>query len=141
MQYHRIFSLVLALAIGIALALYSFERIADPEPARQRAREEAVVFSAREILRAHVPSEQEIEIVDPVATNRVAGKVYVYPNGNGWEVSGHYRRGEVDRWHPFLMALDEKVTLISLLVRDNDVDIVAAAAADPKFTVAPYRTR
>ncbi len=141
MRYHRIFSLVFALAVGITLALYSFQRIADPEPARQRAREEAVVMSAREILRAHVSSEKEIEIADPLAPNRVAGKVYVYPNGNGWEVSGHYRRGDVDRWHPFLMALDEKVELISLLVRDNDVATLAAAAADPKFSVEQYRTR
>jgi hypothetical protein len=103
-RHHRIIRLVIAFAVGILLALYSFERISDPEPARQRAREEAIVMSAREILKSYVPAEGEIEIADPLAPNRIAGKVYIYPAENGWEVSGHYRRNASDRWHPFLIA-------------------------------------
>ena len=40
MQHHRVIRLVVAFTVGIVLALYSFERISDPEPALQRAREE-----------------------------------------------------------------------------------------------------
>ena len=135
-RFHKVFSLVLAFAIGAALALYSFERISDPEPARQRAREEAVVLAAREFLISHVPAAAEIEIVDPLATNRVAGKVYVYPTSDGWEVSGYYRRAEGERWHPFLMVLDSNVGLVSLSVRDKDAATIEAAAANPQFSVA-----
>lgn len=135
-QHHRIIRLVIAFTVGIWLALYSFERISDPEPAMQRAREEAVVMSAREILRSYVAAEQELEIADPLAPNRVAGKVYVYPAENGWEVSGHYRRNAADRWHPFLMSLNAKVELVSLSVRDADQKLGAMAEADPKFSVS-----
>ena len=136
MQHHRVIRLVVAFAVGIVLALYSFERISDPEPALQRAREEVVVISAREILESYVPADGEIEIVDPLARNRVAGKVYIYPTENGWEVSGYYRRNESDRYYPFLMSLNEKVELVSLSVRDADEILGAVADDDPKFSVS-----
>ena len=136
MQLHRIIRPVVAFSVGIVLALYAFERISDPEPARQRAREEAVVISAREILKSYVPADGEIEIVDPLAMNRVAGKVYIYPTDNGWEVSGYYRRNESDRWHPFLMSLNANIDLVSLSVRDADENLGAAADDDPKFSVS-----
>lgn len=135
MNHHRIISLVIAFAVGIFLALYSFEKISDPEPARQRVREETVVLSAREILKTYVAGEKQVEIVDPLATDRGVGKSYIYPTDNGWEVSGHYRRYASDRWHPFLMTLDTNVSLVSLTVRDDDEEIAAAAADDPKFSV------
>jgi hypothetical protein len=134
-QHHRVIRLVVAFAVGIFLALYSFERISDPEPARQRVREETVVISAREILKFYVPVDGEIEIVDPLAPNRVAGKVYIYPVENGWEVSGYYRRNKSEYWHPFLMSLSENIELLSLSVRDDDEKMIAAAADDPKFSV------
>lgn len=136
MQPHRIIRPVVAFSVGIALALYAFERIADPEPARQRAREEAVVISAREILKSYVPADAEIEIADPLAPNRVAGKVYIYPTDNGWQVSGYYRRNEFDHWHPFLMSLNANIDLVSLSVRDADEKIGAAADDDPRFAVS-----
>lgn len=136
MQPHRIIRPVVAFSVGIVLALYAFERISDPEPARQRAWEEAVVISAREILKSYVPADEEIEIVDPVAPNRVAGKVYIYPMDDGWEVSGYYRRNESDRWHPFLMSLNANIDLVSLSVRDADENLGAAADDDPKFSVS-----
>ncbi len=136
MNHHRMIRLVVAFAIGIFLALYSFERISDPEPTLQRAREETVVLSAREILKSYVSPSVEIEIVDPLATDRVVGKSYIYPIENGWEVSGHYRRYATDRWHPFLMSLDTNVKLLSLTVRDDDAKTAAAARDDAKFSVS-----
>jgi len=135
-QHHRVIRLVVAFAVGIFVALYSFERISDPEPALQRAREEAVVISAREILKFYVAADREIEIVDPLARNRVAGKVYIYPTENGWEVSGYYRHNDSDRWHPFLMSLSDSVELVSLSVRDADEKLGTAADDDPKFSVS-----
>jgi hypothetical protein len=108
MQHHRIIRLVIAFAIGIFLALYSFERISDPEPGMQRAREEAVVLSAREILKSYVSPDTEIEIVDPLATDR-----------------------------PFLMLLDSNVQLVSLSVRDDSEKVIAAARENPKLSVTP----
>ena len=136
MQPHRIVRPVVAFSVGIALALYVFERISDPEPARQRALEEAVVISAREILKSYIPADGEIEIADPLAPNRVAGKVYIYPTENGWEVSGYYRRYESDHWHAFLMSLNANIDLVSLSVRDADEKLGAAADDDPKFSVS-----
>ena len=135
MDRHRIIRLVVAFAIGIFLALYSFERISDPEPALQRAREESAVMSAREILETYVAGGQQLEIVDPLATDRSVGKSYIYPTDGGWEVSGHYRRYGSDRWHPFLMTLDTNVELVALSVRDDDERIAVTAADDPKFSV------
>jgi hypothetical protein len=137
MQHHRIIRLVIAFAIGIFLALYSFERISDPEPGMQRAREEAVVLSAREILKSYVSPDTEIEIVDPLATDRSVGKAYIYPTESGWEVSGHYRRYGADSWHPFLMLLDSNVQLVSLSVRDDSEKVIAAARENPKLSVTP----
>ena len=129
--------MVVAFGIGILLALYSYQRISDPEPARQRAKEEAVVMSAREILRSQIPSESDLEIADPLAPNRIAGKVYIYPSDTGWDVSGHYRRNGSDRWHPFLMSLNEQVELITLSVRDEDEATRNAAVTNPKLSVSP----
>jgi hypothetical protein len=129
--------MVVAFSIGILLALYSYQRISDPEPAMQRAKEEAVVQSAREILRSQIPSESDIEIADPLAPNRIAGKVYIYPSDTGWDVSGHYRRKGSDGWHPFLMSLNEQVELISLSVRDDHQATRNAAVNNPKLSVSP----
>lgn len=134
MSLHRIISLVFAFSVGIMLALFTFDWIANPEPAMQRAREEAVVLSTREILRSYIAVD--IEIVDPLATNRAVGKAYVYPADDGWEVSGHYRRGENDRWHPFLMMLDENATLAMLSVRDSDTSLAASARNDPRLSIS-----
>ena len=100
----------------------------------QRALEESVVLSTREVLTSYVAAGRQIEIVDPLATDRSVGKSYIYPTDDGWEVSGHYRRYASDRWHPFLMSLNPNLKLVLLSVRDDDETIVAAAEDDPKFS-------
>ncbi len=134
---HRVLRWVVAVAAGLILALYSFERIADPEPRLQRAREEAAVLKAREILHGYVAGRSEIELVDPLKTNRRVGKVYVYPTDTGWEVSGHYRRDAIDAWHPYLMHLDPHLQLVSLAVRDGDERLIGLSAEDPRFSAVP----
>ena len=131
---HRIISIVIAFALGIFLAFFSYERISDPNRGVERAREEAVVLAARDILRSYIPGD--IEIVDPLAKNRAVGKVYIYPADDGWEVSGHYRRDKSDRWHPFLMALDANAALVMLSVRDDNERLAATATNDARLSVA-----
>ena len=132
---HKVFRLTLALCIGVALAFYAYHRVTDQEPAMQRAREEAAVLAARGILQSYLEPATEPEIVDPVSPRRKVGKSYIYPADPGWEISGHYRRNESDRWHPFLMAIDESHQLLSLSVRDNTENFRPAALQDPKLNV------
>ena len=137
MMQHKATRLLFAFAIGIFLALYSYQLITDPEPAIERAREEAVVIAAREILGSYIAADDGLEIVDPLAPNRVAGKTYIYPAEGNWQVSGHYRRNSNDRWHPYLMTIDQDLNLQVLSVRDPDNDLGAVAAADPRLNVTP----
>lgn len=134
---HRVAGFAFALAVGVVVALYAYHRVTDPEPAMQRAKEEAVVLAAREFLRHYIDPATELRIVDPVSPDRKVGKSYIYPTRSGWEVSGHYRRSETDRWHAFLMALHSDTTLASLSVKDSPGHFAAAALEDPKFTAQP----
>ncbi len=137
MNNHKVIRPLVAVAIGLVLALYSYQRITDPEPGLQRAREEAIVMVAREILQSYVSPRNAIEIVDAVSPASKVGKSYIYPTGEGWELSGHYRRDENDRWHPYLMALNEDAGLKSLAVQDGNDRLIGMSAQDPKFSAVP----
>jgi hypothetical protein len=134
-NFHRIFRLFVAFAIGIAVALYAYDRVSDPEPARQRAQEEAAVLASRAILADYLAVDSGLQIVDPLAPDRVAGKVYVYPTAEGFDVSGHYRRSDTERWQPFLMRLDHDAGLLNLSVADDDEQLRQRSASDPKLRV------
>jgi len=133
---HRIAKFTIALGFGLALSLYAYQRVTDPEPAMQRAREEAIVLAARDILRHYIGPSPELRIVDPVSPDRKIGKSYVYPTEAGWEVSGHYRRDDTDHWHPFLMALDSNASLAKLSVGDSADRFPAELRGDPKFAAS-----
>lgn|SRR5690606_34206109 len=132
---HKVVRFTLALCIGLGLAFYAYYRVTDPEPAMQRAREEAAVLAAREILASYLAPAGKLEIVDPVSPSRKIGKSFIYPADAGWEISGHYRRNEADRWHPFLMAINRDHQLLSLSVRDTADNFSPAALQDPKLEV------
>ena len=137
---HKVIRMVVALAIGVFLALFSYQRITDQEPGQERALEDAAVLAGREILQSFVAVGAEIEIVDPLAPSRVIGKVYIYPAQGGWQLSGYYRRkgqNGGDKWHPYLMSLDEGLALLQLSVKDKDEQLKASATSDPRFTVDP----
>ena len=133
---HRIARFTIAVGFGLALSLYAYQRVTDPEPAMQRATEEAVVLAARDILRHYIRPAPELRIVDPVSPDRKIGKSYIYPTDSGWEVSGHYRRDDTDHWHPFLMALDSNASLAKLSVRDSPDSFPAELRGDPKFVAS-----
>lgn len=119
------------------MAIYAYSFITDPLPRQQRQLEEAVVNSARVILRDYVSAGRDLDIIDPVAPNRKIGKVYIYPADDGWQVSGYYQRDGDQRWHPWLMTLDGSKALKALDVRDTHPELVAKAADEPRFTVKP----
>lgn len=134
---HRILRPVVACAIGFAVAFYAYERVTDPRPRLERERQEAIVRASRDILRGYFRNTAGLRIVDPLAPDRKAGKVYIYPAGQGWEVSGHYRRGENAPWHPYLMRLDAEGRLVRLSVHDDDAGLRQQAVQDPKLVTEP----
>ena len=133
---HTIGRVVFAAAVGLLVATFSYRWITNPDGREQRALQISVVESSRALL-ASVVGDDELEIVDPVSPNRKVGKVYVYPDGDAWSVSGYYRRGEGDSWHPYLIHLDSALDLQSLKTQDGDAELLERAAVDPLLEVSP----
>ena len=74
-----------------------------------------------EMARSHLGtalSLADLELVDPLLPDRKVGKAYVYRDGNGWQVSGFYRRDARDLWHPFLLTMDKNLVLEHLKISD-----------------------
>ena len=99
------------------VAVMAFKWITNPAPRAERQLEETVVAASRQHLEATV-TIPGVELVDPLSPDRKVGKTYVYRAGDGWEVSGYYRRDENDRWHPYLMTLDASHEMTHLRVQD-----------------------
>ncbi len=132
---HSVIRLVVAFAFGLAVAYGSYQWITNTDRTVRRAEEEAVVFASRDILRTYVSAEN-LEISDALDRDSDAGKVYLYPMDNGWELSGHYRRAGEKKWHAYLMSLDENVALVSLFVQDADQRMLELAHSDPKLDIS-----
>jgi len=96
--------------------------------------EERAVAAARTWL-ARMVEADDIEIVDPLAPDRKVGKVYVYEEPPGWAVSGFYRRDQQDRWHPYLITLDEGLELDRMKAKDSR--LTATAGSDARLEVIP----
>lgn len=127
---HRVGRLIFGIVVGLLVAVFAYRWVIDPAPRAERALEESVVMSSRVVLAATL-AVGELEIVDALAPNRKVGKTYVYPNGDGWEVSGYYRRSADDRWHPYLMSLSGSIELEHLKVQDPE--LVNRAENDPRL--------
>jgi len=115
---HRIARLAFGLGVGLIVAFMAFKWITNPEPRAERQLEETAVAASRQHLGATLASAS-VELVDPLSPDRKVGKTYVYRAGDGWEVSGYYRRDENDRWHPYLMTLDASNAMTHLKVQDS----------------------
>ena len=94
------------------------------------------MLKSRTLLRGIIASGR-LEIVDPLAPDRKVGKVYVYPATAGWEISGYYRRGENDLWHPYLLRLDRGLALSHLKISDQDPALIERASNDALLEVMP----
>jgi hypothetical protein len=123
--------LLFGLGVGLLVAFLSYQWITNPAPREERLLEEAVVLDARNHLIVQLGVRQ---IIDPLAPNRKIGKSYVYRAGTGWEVSGYYRRDDNDRWHAFLMSLDDARNITMLKVQDEA--LVERANEDPMLEVS-----
>ena len=132
---HRAMSLVFAFGVGLSVSFCSYQWITNPDRGAQRAIEEGVVRESRIILDEWVADGTVIEISDPLNRVREAGKVYIYPTAEGWEISGQYRRTGERRWHAYLMTLDGDARLVSLAVEDNRPALLERAASDARFTI------
>ncbi len=137
MMNHKVIRPIFALIIGLVMSLYVYQYVSDRQPILQRAKEESVVISSREILHNYVSPRNNIEIVDPVSPNRSVGKVYIYPTDDGWEVSGYYRRNQNDLWHPYLMLLNGDAGLILLTVQDTNDKLIEISTLNHDFSVVP----
>ena len=131
---HRVGRISFALLVGLIVAFSSYRWITDPGGREERALQVTVVEASRSRLRSETGLES-IEIVDTLAPNRVVGKAYVFPEGEGWSVSGFYRRDDNDRWHPYLMSLTVDLTLVSLKVQDRDPELARRANSSPVLEV------
>ena len=67
------------------------------------------------------------------SSDRTRSDLCVYRAGDGWEVSGYYRRDEDDQWHAFLMSLDGTPAMTHLKVQDPAL----AGVAHPLLEVLP----
>ena len=119
---HRLGRALFVLVVGLGVVAFAYSWITDPAPRAKRAAEEQAVYAAREHLAAAV-GDSPIEIVDPLSPNRRVGKVYIYAEDPGWAISGHYRRGEDDRWHAYLMHLTTDLALQALKAEDAALDV------------------
>jgi len=133
---HRVGSAIFALLIGLLVVYLSFQWVTNPEGREERSLEVAVVESSRALI-ATVIDTGTLEIVDPLSPNRKVGKVYVYPESEGWAVSGYYRRDESDRWHPYLMQLRADHSLTSLKLQDLSPQLLERAKSDPLLEISP----
>ena len=118
--------------VGLLVAFMSYQWITNPAPRAERELEEAVVLDARNYLVVQLGVG---ETVDPLAPDRKIGKSYVYRADFGWEVSGYYRRDKNDRWHAFLMSLDDAGNVMHLKVQDSA--LAERASEDPTLEVNP----
>ena len=133
-MHHRIGRLLFGFSVGFLVAFLAFRWISDTGPRMERQLQETVVMTSRTLLSAKLEID-DIEIVDPVAPNRKVGKTYIYPAGDGWEVSGYYRRDNRDLWHPFLMTLDGEHDLQHLKV--SDTALLDRQGQDPLLEILP----
>lgn len=115
---HRIGRLVFGFAIGLIAAWLAYRSVIDADTRAERAMQEQAVTASRAGLEETLRLGK-LEIVDPLAPDRVVGKAYVFPADDGWQVSGFYRRDSQDLWHPYLVTLDSSMTLLKIKVSDS----------------------
>ena len=123
-----------AAIVGLLVAWAAYSWITNPDGRSERVLEESAVLQARLHLQVSIDAG-DLQIVDPLAPNRKAGKVYVFRESNGWSVSGYYRRNAKGDWHPFLMQLDGSLSPTLIRVEDDDADLAARAALDASLEV------
>ncbi|HEX5786584.1 MAG TPA: hypothetical protein VFY03_00270 [Woeseiaceae bacterium] len=127
-------SIVFGIAAGLVVAVLAYRWVTAPDGRDERRLEEAAVVAARELVAGRL-ALGDVEFVDPLAPRRQVGKTYVYPSGQGFEVSGYYRRDAGDDWHAWLVQLDADRRLLRLRVRDDHPGVAELGADDPAVEI------
>ena len=131
---HRTGRIVFSMGIGLLVAIFAYRWIMNPAPRVERALQESVVATSRDLL-VETLSIGHLEIVDALEPDRKIGKTYVYRADEGWQLSGYYRRNEDDLWHPYLMTLDNSTALVHLKI--SDAELMDRGAEDVALEVLP----
>lgn len=130
---HRVGKIVFGLSVGLLVAVLAYRWAADTGPSVEKQRQESVVLASRDLLQSTLDIG-ELVLVDPLNPDRKVGKVYVYPAGDRWEVSGFYRRDKNDLWHPYLITMDAALALKHMKVSDS---ALLDRTGDGKLEVLP----
>ena len=133
---HNIGRIVFALSVGLLVAYFSYQWITDPTKREERSAQIKVVEASRAHLTAVIGGDP-LELVDALSPNRKVGKVYVFPDGSDWSVSGYYRRNDDDPWHPYLITLSADAKMLSLKVKDSDATLLKRAESDAAIEITP----
>jgi hypothetical protein len=131
---HKIARIGFALLIGLLVATFSYRWITNPAGREARVLQQHVVQVSRDHL-GNVIGLETLEIVDAVSPNRKVGKVYVYPEGTSWAVSGYYRRDDGDHWHPYLMSLNAEFVMTHLKTADKNPEFLERVKLNPLIEV------
>jgi len=115
---HQVGKWVFGVSVGLLAAYYAYQWAADAGPDIQRQQEEKAVIESRLQLKTLLDIGT-LTIVDPLLPDRKVGKAYVFTVGNGWEVSGFYRRSEQDLWHPYLATVNRNFRITHLKISDS----------------------
>lgn len=115
---HRLGKLVFGISVGLLVAVFAYRWASDTGPTVERQREEMVVTASRNWLESTLDIGR-LDIVDPISPDRKVGKVYIYPAGDHWEISGFYRRDKNDLWHPYLITINAALELKHLKISDT----------------------
>ncbi len=133
----KIGGIVFALAVGSFVAWWAYTFNPTPDERAQRDVEEAMVMRARAAVSETLGGGEDLQIVDPLNPNRVAGKVYVYPVETGYEVSGYYRRQVGTFWMPWLVRLNDGGEVIEVSAAGPDGPLELPVPANDEVAEAP----
>ena len=119
MKEYTVKQVIFALITGFGLSWLVYQSSVQPPYETQRQTEEVIINKANVLLIKSLNLPLGLEVIDPIKPDKDVGKTYISPNGREWQVSGYYRRNELDEWHPWLINLDENHKLIRLSVQDD----------------------
>ena len=119
MKEYTVKQVIFALITGFGLSWLVYQSSVQLPYEVQRQTEEEIINKANVLLIKSLNLPLGLEVIDPIKPDKDVGKTYISPNEREWQVSGYYRRNELDEWHPWLINLDENHKLIRLSVQDD----------------------
>jgi len=132
--------IVFAIIIGLSLSSIVYFSTISPDSQKQRAIEETVALEAEKLFFILLELPDSSEIISPINENRDVGKTYIYPTDNGgWQVSGYFRRSQLEGWSPWLMNLDERVNVIKLKVQGRKESFSENISSKSNIIIMPIQ--